>query len=108
MKPLDLLTVLASIGCAAELKVASEIEEEQSPITWSECSQAIGDHPCELALTSQEEETWSTLKISEIKMSTCSIKGIRMYLDVIFEKLYQYFEKIHVITFLYCCTKLLS
>lgn len=63
MKPLDLLTVLAfalaSLGCAAELKVASEIEEEQSPITWSDCSQEIGDHPCELALTSQEEEVWS-------------------------------------------------
>ena len=50
------------------------------------------------ALVKQEpdEETWSTLKISEIKMNTCSIKGIRMYLDVIFEKLYQFFERIQV------------
>ena len=44
----------------------------------------------------QNEETWSTLKISEIKKNTCSIKGIRIYLDVIFEKLYQYFERIQV------------
>ena len=50
------------------------------------------------ALVKQEpdEETWSTLKISEIKMNTCSIKGIRMYLDAIFEKLYQFFERIQV------------
>ena len=50
------------------------------------------------ALVEQEpnEEAWNTLRISEIKMNSCSIKGIRMYLDVIFEKLYQYFEKIQV------------
>ena len=43
------------------------------------------------ALVEQEpnEEAWNTLRISEIKMNSCSIKGIRMYLDVIFEKLYQ-------------------
>ena len=56
----------------------------------------VVDKGAALVEVEQDEETWSTLKISEIKMNTCSIKGIRMYLDVIFEKLYQYFEKIQV------------
>ena len=42
------------------------------------------------------EEMWNTLSISEIKKSTCNIRGIRMFIEVIFEKLHQYFEKIQI------------
>ena len=42
------------------------------------------------------EEMWDTLNISEIKKSTCNIRGIRMFIEVIFEKLHQYFEKIQI------------
>ena len=50
------------------------------------------------ALVEEEpnEEAWNSLTISEIKKNTCNIKGIRIFLDVIFDRLYQYFEKIQV------------
>ena len=43
------------------------------------------------ALVEEEpnEEAWNSLTISEIKKNTCNIKGIRIFLDVIFDRLYQ-------------------
>ena len=32
---------------------------EPSPITWTECSQTIGDHPCDFTLKDQQGEDWS-------------------------------------------------
>lgn len=58
-----LFILFITIGCSpSELKVEendsqSRIAEEQSPITWSDCSSNIGDHPCDFSLTNHVGDT---------------------------------------------------
>ena len=54
------LSLLAATGCAADLKVeTSEPREEPSPITWTDCSNVVGDHPCDFTLQDQNGDDWS-------------------------------------------------
>ena len=49
-----------NIGCTAELKVESnDSASEPNPITWTECSQDAGDHPCDFTLENHDALTWS-------------------------------------------------
>ena len=51
------LALAFSSGCeAGELEVA---KSELSPITWTDCSQQLGDHPCNFELLDQKGDTWS-------------------------------------------------
>ena len=54
----SLAVLLSTFGCTAELKIDDSSSKEASPITWTECSQETGDHPCNISLTDQEGEVW--------------------------------------------------
>ena len=56
-KVLPLLAIIGCSSCGGDLEV--EGGEDPSPITWSECSQEMGDHPCDFTLTDQADEDWS-------------------------------------------------
>lgn len=47
-----------SVGCAADLQ-AEDTAVEKNPITWEECSQRVGDHPCDFSLLDQNGSSWS-------------------------------------------------
>ena len=53
-----LVPMLALLGCAACSDVEETIEEP-SPITWTECSQTIDDHPCDFTLKDQNGDDWT-------------------------------------------------
>jgi len=53
-----LVPMLALLGCAACGNV-EETAEEPSPITWAECSQTVGDHPCDFTLKDQNGNDWT-------------------------------------------------
>ena len=55
LRLMPMLVLLGSTGCAAELEAA----EEPSPITWTECSQVVEDHPCDFTLKDQSGGDWS-------------------------------------------------
>ena len=46
-------------ACTAQLKTKDDTSPAPSPITWTECSQNIGDHPCEMILSDQHAKPWS-------------------------------------------------
>ena len=53
------LAVLLS-ACTAQVEIGVDsAPPEPSPITWTECSQNVGDHPCDMTLSDQHAETWS-------------------------------------------------
>lgn len=52
--------LICTAGCTADLQFTdSSALEAPSPITWSECSQTVGDHPCDLVLEDQDANAWS-------------------------------------------------
>ena len=54
------LTVLLS-ACTAQVKISGDTAPppEPSPITWTDCSQNVGDHPCDMILSDQHAQPWS-------------------------------------------------
>jgi thiol-disulfide isomerase/thioredoxin len=52
------LPFFAVLGCVGELSVVEGVTET-SPITWDECSQRMGDHPCDFTLTDSAGKDWS-------------------------------------------------
>lgn len=59
MKHVMMLAALMT-GCSkAKVDVDSGPEPVPSPITWTECSQQLGDHPCDIQLLDQNGEKWS-------------------------------------------------
>ena len=62
MKVKLIATLLALLlGCTAgktEVEI-EEVVEDISPITWSDCSYQLGDHPCDFTLKDQNNEDWN-------------------------------------------------
>ena len=54
------LAVLLS-ACTAQVKITGDTAPppEPSPITWTDCSQNMGDHPCDMTLSDQHAQAWS-------------------------------------------------
>ena len=50
---------LFTLGCGGCSKEEITEETPASPITWEECSQEIGDHPCDFSLKDQNEDDWN-------------------------------------------------
>ena len=54
LKIFSLFFLLLLVGCPAELEVDSTgnppVEDDRSWHTWEDCSQAVGDHPCNFKL----------------------------------------------------------
>jgi thiol-disulfide isomerase/thioredoxin len=48
-----------TIGCPGELKVETSAPDEPSPITWTECGDDAGDHPCDFTLEDQNGDMWN-------------------------------------------------
>ena len=48
-------------ACTAKLEVVEDSgpPPEPNPITWTECSQVLGHHPCDMILSDQHAEQWS-------------------------------------------------
>lgn len=48
-------------ACTAQVKITEDSSppEPFNPITWSECSQVVGDHPCDMTLSDQHAQPWS-------------------------------------------------
>ena len=55
LRMVPMLAFLGCASCAADL----EVPEEPSPITWTECSQEIEDHPCDFTLKDQRGDDWT-------------------------------------------------
>lgn len=51
------LALFSLSGCEAQGEVSKN--EPFNPITWSECSQQMGDHPCDFNLLDQHGENWN-------------------------------------------------
>ena len=54
------LAVMLS-ACTAQVKITGDtaVPPEPSPITWTDCSQNVGDHPCDMVLSDQHAQQWS-------------------------------------------------
>ncbi len=50
---------VACSGCKKDAEVKDSETAEASPITWSECSYDIGDHPCDFTLPDQNATGWN-------------------------------------------------
>jgi len=49
------------LGCTSgktEVEIAEPVDDPD-PITWSECSYQIGDHPCDITLKDQNNKDWN-------------------------------------------------
>ena len=53
-----LICIPATIGCDAR-QVETAVPVVESPITWSDCSNKIGDHPCDFTLLDQNGDAWT-------------------------------------------------
>ena len=42
-----------------ETDTVEEVVEEESPITWTECGQRVGDNPCDFSLTDQNGDVFT-------------------------------------------------
>lgn len=59
LRKIVMMTALfSSVGCAAELQT-EDTAAEKNHITWEECSQQWGDHPCDFSLLDQNGSSWS-------------------------------------------------
>lgn len=47
------------LGCGGCSKEEITEKEPVSPITWEDCSQEIGDHPCDFTLEDQNGDNWN-------------------------------------------------
>ena len=52
------LTFLLLFGCSNKSDSTDSVKE-LNPITWSDCSQTIGSHPCNFTLKDQNNKDWS-------------------------------------------------
>ncbi len=60
LRKIVMMTALfSSVGCTAELKMRDTAAVEKSPITWKDCSQQVGDHPCDFSLLDQNGADWT-------------------------------------------------
>ena len=62
MTRLFTITLAAMLSaCTAQVKITGDTAPppEASPITWTDCSQNVGDHPCDMTLSDQHARAWS-------------------------------------------------
>ena len=59
MRILFLLSLFVGCNVGGDVDTSKDAPEEESPITWDECSYRIGEHICDLDLVDQNADTFN-------------------------------------------------
>ena len=60
LKLLKIAAILTlSVACKSNSDTDSQLVQEEDPITWTDCSYELSDHPCNFELSDQNGSTWN-------------------------------------------------